>query len=180
MACIGNIYLYIQIYAQSTTVAHGKGIVSMADQIDIREISGCTCLRARRASRHLTQIYDRALKPVGLTVNQFGLLANLHGVSLAGRRSLSIGALAERLGLDPTTLNRNLKPLATQRLIADEADPEDKRVRAVRITDKGVARLRKAVPLWRGVQAQVREALGADATLALNDSLGLAAAKLAR
>ncbi len=42
---------------------------------------------------------------------QFGLLANLLGASFRRPDGLSIGAIAERLGMDPTTLNRNLKPL---------------------------------------------------------------------
>jgi DNA-binding MarR family transcriptional regulator len=152
----------------------------MADQIDIREVSGCTCLSARRAGRQLTQIYDHALKPAGLTVNQFGLLAKLYGASLAGRQGLSIGMLAERLGMDPTTLNRNLKPLAARGLVADGADPEDRRVRAILITSKGLSKLRKAVPFWRGAQARIQEALGVEATLALRSLLDLASAKLAR
>ncbi len=151
----------------------------MANPIDIREVSGCTCLRARRTSRRLTQIYDQALKPAGLTVNQFGILAKLHGASLAGR-SLPIGALAERLGMDPTTLNRNLKPLAARGLVADRADRKDQRVRAIVITEKGRAKLRAAVPFWRSAQLRVQKALGAEATLALSDLLELAAGKLVR
>jgi DNA-binding MarR family transcriptional regulator len=158
----------------------GTKNASMADQIDIREVSGCTCLRARRTTRQLTQIYDTSLKPAGLTVSQFGLLAKLYGASLAGRRSLSIGTLAERLGMDPTTLNRNLKPLVAQGLVADRVDAEDRRVRAVLITAKGRAKLRKAVPFWRRAQARIQEALGVEATLALGDLLDLASSKLAK
>jgi hypothetical protein len=58
----------------------------MADRIDISEVSGCTCLRARRTTRQLTQIYDRELGQVGVTINQFGLLAKLHGATLDGRK----------------------------------------------------------------------------------------------
>lgn len=152
----------------------------MTDRIDIREISSCTCLRARRASRLLTQIYDRALKPAGLTVSQFGLLANLYGASLAGRRSLSIGALAKRLGMDPTTLNRNLKPLAVRGLVADAANREDRRIRAVLITDKGRIELRKAVPFWRRAQTGMQKALGTEAALALNSLLDFVSAKFER
>jgi hypothetical protein len=47
----------------------------MANELNIREVSGCTCLRARRTTRQLTQIYDRELEPAGVTINQFGLLA---------------------------------------------------------------------------------------------------------
>lgn len=153
---------------------------SMAEEIDIREVSGCTCLSARRAGRRLTQIYDDALRPAGLTVNQFGLLAKLYGASLAGRPSLSMGALAERLGMDPTTLNRNLKPLGAQGLVADSADHEDRRVRAVFITTKGVAKLRKAVAFWRRAQTRVEAALGAEASQTLRSLLDLASAKLAK
>lgn len=152
----------------------------MTNRLDIREISGCTCLHARRATRRLTQIYDRALKPVGLTANQFGLLTNLYGDTLAGGHGLSIGALAEQLGMDPTTLNRNLKPLTAQELVASGLGPEDRRVRVVVITNKGLARLRKAMAYWRRAQTQTRQALGAEAMLALNSLLDLASAKLAK
>lgn len=145
----------------------------------MREIADCTCLRVRRTTRHLTQIYDRLLAPVGLTVNQFGLLGSLYGASLDGQEWLSIGALAHLVGMHPTTLNRQLRPLKSQGLIADAAGPVDRRVRAVRITEAGRTKLREAVPLWRQAQARVQAALGVPAMLALNGLLELAAAKLA-
>ncbi|HEY6254518.1 MAG TPA: MarR family winged helix-turn-helix transcriptional regulator [Xanthobacteraceae bacterium] len=150
----------------------------MADPIDLREVSGCTCLRARRVSRQLTQSYDRALQPVGLTVNQFGVLAKLYGATQGGRTGLPIGVLAERLGMHPTTLNRDLKPLKGQNLIADRVDATDRRVRAVTITRKGRAKLAKAVPFWRRAQKRLEETLGAEATRALNDFLDLTASRL--
>src|SRR5258708_7941299 len=108
----------------------------MLDAIDLREISNCSCLRVRRTARRLTRLYDQALEPAGLTVNQFGLLANLHGAGSAG---LSMGALADRLGMDPTTLNRDLKPLRADGLVRDAADPRDRRGRPVRLTSQGRA-----------------------------------------
>lgn len=135
----------------------------------------CTCLRARRASRQLTQIYDRALGPAGLTVNQFGLLA-----SLAGQGRLSIGAVADLIGKHPSTLNRDLKPLAAQGLIAAATDPDDRRVRGVRITAKGRARLRKALPLWRRAQTEIQAAIGHDAMRDLNELLDLTSLRLKR
>jgi DNA-binding MarR family transcriptional regulator len=148
----------------------------MAEAIDLREISSCSCLRLRRTARHLTRLYDRALEPAGLTVNQFGLLANLRGAGSAG---LSIGALAERLGMDPTTLNRDLKPLQAAGLVRDTADPGDRRVRLVLVTAKGRARLAKAVPHWRRAQHQTEEQLGRESTQNLNALLDLVASKLA-
>src|SRR5262249_32246548 len=90
--------------------------------LDIREIAQCTCLRLRRTPRRVTQIYARLLEPIGMTVNQFGLLARLYGANLR-RETLPISVLAERVGMDPTTLNRSLKPLEAQGLIANAADP---------------------------------------------------------
>jgi DNA-binding MarR family transcriptional regulator len=91
-----------------------------------------------------------------------------------------MGALAERLGMDPTTLNRNLKPLGAQGLVADSADHEDRRVRAVFITTKGVAKLSKAAAFWRRAQTRVEAALGAEASQTLRSLLDLASAKLAK
>jgi DNA-binding MarR family transcriptional regulator len=45
-----------------------------------------------------------------------------------------MGAIADRLRLDPTTLNRNLKPLHLQGLVKDATDSTDRRVRMIRIT----------------------------------------------
>jgi DNA-binding MarR family transcriptional regulator len=148
--------------------------------VDLRELSGCTCLRLRRAARRVTQIYDHLLEPAGVTVTQFSLLAQLYGASRGGDKGLSIGVLAERMVMDPTTLNRNLKPLLAQGLVKDGADPEDRRVRFVSITEKGRMTLQTAVPFWRRAQAQVEETLGPEATLALNGLLDLSSAKLSK
>jgi DNA-binding MarR family transcriptional regulator len=149
-------------------------------EVDVRELSGCTCLRLRRAARRITQIYDHLLEPAGLTVNQFSLLGQLYGATRSRRIGLPIGALAERMGMDPTTLNRNLKPLEAQGLVRNAADAADRRVRSVLITAKGATKLQKAIPFWRRAQAQVEEALGVEATLALNGLLDLSSAKLSK
>src|SRR5262245_56222487 len=103
---------------------------SMADEINIKEVSGCICLRLRRAARQVSQIYDRELQPAGVTVNQFGVLAILYGSSLQGHRSLAVGTLANRIGKHATTLNRDLKLLRAQGLVSVAADPADHRVHA--------------------------------------------------
>src|SRR5262249_39422213 len=136
---------------------------------DFRRIMECTCMRMRRSTRRVTQLYDRALEPAALTVNQFGLLAYLHGASLQRSNDLATGTIAEGLGVAPTTLIRLLNPLAVKGLVREAIDPGGGRVRIVRITDKWRLGLLKAVPLWRGAQAQVDTALGAEATASLNE-----------
>jgi len=148
-------------------------------EVDIHEVAQCSCLRLRRITRRVTQIYDYHLQPSGLTVNQFGLLARLYAAHLR-QEFLPLSALAERQGMDPTTLNRSLKPLETAGLIGNGADPTDQRVRVVLITERGIGRLREAVPLWRQAQAQIDQALGLDTAVALNGLLEVSYARLAK
>jgi DNA-binding MarR family transcriptional regulator len=147
---------------------------------NIHEVMGCTCLRLRRTTRLITHVYDHALAATGLTVNQFGLLANLYGVDLVRSTGLSIGVLSDRLGTDPTTLNRTLKPVRARGFVKDLTDPADGRVRVVRITEKGKREFLKAMPLWRGAQSRVDRALGATTRAALNDLLDLCSNTLSR
>jgi DNA-binding MarR family transcriptional regulator len=144
---------------------------------DLQKIMGCTCQRMRRATRRVTQFYDHALQRTGLTVNQFGLLAYLCGASLA-RTNASIGTTAEWLGMDPTTLTRNLKPLLVKGLVKNVPDPDDGRVRIVAITEKGLRMLREAVPRWRNAQAAVEKAIGSKSIAELNTLLDLSSSKL--
>jgi DNA-binding MarR family transcriptional regulator len=105
-------------------------------------------------------------------------LAYLYAATLGGQDHLPIGALAERVGKHPTTLNRDLKPLEVLGLVASVENPDDRRVRAVQITGKGRTHLRKAVTFWRRAQSRVRQQLGSSAMVALNEMLETAAVKL--
>jgi len=147
--------------------------------LDVREIAQCSCLRLRRMTRRITHIYDRFLEPTGLTVNQFGLLGRIYGASQRGEL-LAVGALAERVGMDPTTLNRSLKPLKKASLIVDTRDPRDRRVRAVTITNAGKKKLLAALPKWREAQTLVDATLGLDTTVALNGLLELSYQRLGK
>jgi DNA-binding MarR family transcriptional regulator len=117
---------------------------------------GCTCFRLRRASRRVTQYYDRFLEPSGLKVTQYSLLS-----SIRAHDQISITELAEALGMDRTTLTRNLKPLLDQGLVS-VSEGADRRTRAIQITPEGEAAYRRAVPHWRAAQAKLVELLGHD------------------
>jgi len=114
----------------------------------------CTCFNLRKASRVVTQLFDRVLHPSGLLVNQFTLLS---AISLAG--SIAIARLAQELVMDRTTLTRNLKPLERRGLIKIEPGL-DRRMRIVSLTAEGQATLAKALPLWEIAQARAIENLG--------------------
>ncbi len=144
------------------------------NDINISEIADCTCARLRRATRRITQLYDHALAPVGLTASQFGLLAYLYGAQTMKAGGLSIKLLADSLGMDPSTSTRNLKPLEMRGLVAGHPDPNDGRVRLVTITASGCNKLGEALPYWRKAQSAVKQKLGASAAKDLRNLLDAA------
>ena len=129
-------------------------------------LSPCTCLRVRKLARRVSQIYDQALEPYELTITQFGLLNQLRR-----RDGTTIGALAEELVMDPTTLTRNLRPLERRGLMVFAPDPIDRRSRTLHLTEKGRQTFRAAHPGWQAAQRLVEERVGAPETRALNASL---------
>jgi DNA-binding MarR family transcriptional regulator len=110
--------------------------------------SACVCLGVRRAARQVARRYDDAFRPLGITSGQFAILS-----ALLRDEAVPLGALADVLGMDRTTLNRNLKPLEDEKLIATTATKEDRRVRGLILTDKGRTLLDHAIPIWRTAQA---------------------------
>ena len=128
------------------------------DREDLSECGACACFALRRAARGLTRFYDRQLRPGGLRATQFTLLAVLKNV---GPQPLQ--ALAELLGLERTTLTRNLQPLLARQLVIAQAG-DDRRVRRLSVTPAGVQAAVAALPLWRKAQRQVEKQI-APATL---------------
>ena len=75
----------------------------------------CLCSTARAATRELTRRYDDALRPAGLRTTQLSLLSRL-----SDEGSMPVTQLAARLGVDRTSLTRELAVLATRDLVAVE------------------------------------------------------------
>ena len=125
------------------------------DAREFRACGGCVCLGMRRAARAITQHYDRLLRPTGLRVTQFSVLA-----TLAALGPMPINRLASRLGLDRTTLTRNLQPIEANGWVSVTED-DDRRVRTVAITARGRTAVRGALPAWREAQATAGAKLAA-------------------
>ena len=121
---------------------------------DAPDIQVCACANLRRATRMVTQAYNGALRPAGLRATQFTMLSTLNK-----RGQIRQSNMAAILGMDGTTLTRNLKPLLKNNWIEIDRD-SDQRVRLVSITAPGQRVLAKAVSLWRQVQAQFVTGLG--------------------
>ena len=127
--------------------------------------SKCACIRARRATRTLTDVYDQALAGAGLRITQFSALRNLDRLG-----SVSISVLAEQMALDRSTLGRNLLVLKRRGMVK-VGDGTDLRQRSVELTAKGRATLERALPLWNQAQAKVERGLGRQGIATLLDLL---------
>jgi DNA-binding MarR family transcriptional regulator len=137
---------------------------------DPRPETPCTCAKLRRTARRLTRAYDRALRPSGLRLTQYSVLANV-----ARRSGLSVTDLAELLAMDRTTLTRNLRPLSQRGWVRVAPGP-DRRSRAVEITEPGRLVYQEALPLWRAAEQAFRQRMGQDQAAALGQLLDTAVA----
>lgn len=115
--------------------------------VQVCEMSGCLCFNLRRAARALTQHYDAALRPYDLRATQLPIL-----VAASARDVVLMAPLAEALGMDRTTLLRNLRPLARRKLI-DITRASDSRRTEIRSTAAGRALLARVYGPWRRAQA---------------------------
>ena len=69
----------------------------------------------------------------------------------------TLGAFAERTGLDGSTLSRNLRGLEAAGLVEITIAEDDQRRRAVWLTEEGARRLEAAIPVWREAHAALAE-----------------------
>ncbi len=120
----------------------------------------CLCLHAQRAARTLARRFDEAFRPFGITSGQFSLLNALNRP-----RPPKIGAVAEVLAMDRSTVTANLKPLERMGAVTVTVDPEDRRGRRAGLTDAGRALLVRATPVWIREHAVIEAGLagGGDA-----------------
>ena len=63
----------------------------------------CVMQSVRAAARHLSRRYEEALRPENLTASQFSVL-----VAVSAYPGIKVTTIAERIGMDRTTLNRVL------------------------------------------------------------------------
>ncbi|AZE50434.1 Transcriptional regulator, MarR family [Pseudomonas chlororaphis] len=118
--------------------------------------SQCFCTNLRRAARGVSRFYDGALDGFGINVAQYSLLSNLQRLDQP-----SISSLAEAMGLDRSTLGRNLRVLEGEGLVR-LSEGEDQRNRIVQLTEEGQQRLLAALPAWEAAQQRLIDRLGAE------------------
>jgi DNA-binding MarR family transcriptional regulator len=134
-----------------------RGVTKLTPGRDRGRLSPCVCNTLRMVTRVVTQLYDDCLRPSGLRVTQFSILA---AIARLGESSLK--QLEDELAIDQTTLTRSLSLLERDGVIERASHP-DGRIKAMRLTAKGRRALEAARPLWAQAQAKVLRELGATA-----------------
>ncbi len=121
----------------------------------------CTGGRVRKLMRRMTAFYEAWLRPVGLRLGQYSLLANLSD------KPQSVLELANRLEMDRTTLTRNLTPLVKAGWV-ESCTCHDARKREYRLTADGLSARTLAQTEWAKAQLALETQLGRDYIARLN------------
>ena len=125
----------------------------------------CAAIRTRKAARIVSRYYDEALRPLGIKNTQLSLL-----VAIKMGTPDSISAFANLMGIERTTLTRNLQLLGKKGLI--EVGPEGyRRARAMRLLPLGQSILEKSLPLWQQAQDVIERKPGPDQWQISKDAL---------
>ncbi len=138
----------------------------------IERPQGCTNLKLRQFMRRVTQHYDIEMGKVGLKTTQYSLLSYVE--KLGPIRPID---LAASIKMEPSTLTRNLKPLADAGWVTVIAGA-DARSRLVAITEAGKAKRAEAKRRWRKAQDGINELLGISTVAALHELIDQSMDKL--
>ena len=131
----------------------------------------CNVTALRKATRHVSQLYDEMLASSGLRGTQRAILVYIE----RGGGSPSMGELAAALVLDRTALNHNLKPLQRDGLVTIVVDRNDRRSKLVQLTKRGEARLAESQAAWKRAQERFEAAFGTKEAAELRKTLDLIA-----
>ena len=124
----------------------------------------CIAVRLRLLNRVVTNLYDEALRPLGLKVSQLNILIATAKLGLARPAQV-----CEILQLDASTLSRNVKPLQAHGWL-EVVPGEDARAQPFRLTAKGSRLIEKAFGAWEEAQGRAAELLGGEGVALLDQA----------
>ncbi len=130
------------------------------DQLKPRSLDNQLCFSLYAASIAMSRVYKPMLDKVGITYPQYLVL---HALWDADDRT--IGALADRLALESSTITPLVKRLEAAGFVTRARDPDDERHVRVRLTEKG--------DTLRGESACIGEAVLERTGLSLDQAMGL-------
>ncbi|AWV00650.1 MarR family transcriptional regulator [Burkholderia sp. JP2-270] len=114
----------------------------------------CPGFQARATARALTRYYNARFKPLGLTAEQFSLL-----VGIGADEGATVVELADRAGVDPTTLSRNVQNLASRDLVRAEGG-RGRAGKRLALTTSGRRLMAEALPVWNRAKGDLARRMG--------------------
>ncbi|HYC71616.1 MAG TPA: MarR family winged helix-turn-helix transcriptional regulator [Opitutaceae bacterium] len=144
----------------------------MPEDLDFSVRKNCVCFNLRRVARVVTQFYDAKMRGHGIRSTQGMVLAALHMTGPSNMADLS-----ELLGMERTTLLRNLRPLQREGLVTVEGGGHGARVELA-LSPKGRKQIEKLAPAWESAQRAAVRVLGEKRWSALLGDLETVAAAL--
>ena len=148
--------------------------IMMSKELDFSVTENCVCFNLRWVARAVTQFFDAEMRRHGIRPTQGTIL-----LALNARESWTMAELSDWLGLERTTLVRNLQPLQRDGLVGADGGGRGKRVELA-ITAKGRKQVEKLMPAWRTAQNAVVKTLGEKRWSAILSDLETAALALSQ
>lgn len=147
-------------------------IHTMANELDMSAVKNCVCFNLRRVTRKVTQFYDAEMRRHGIRPTQGTILTSLNA-----KESWNMAELSDWLGMERTTLVRNLRPLQRDGLVQAVGGGRGNRVELM-ITSKGRKQIEKLAPAWKSAQCAAVKTLGEKRWSAILSDLDTAASAL--
>ena len=135
-------------------------------------MENCVCFNLRWVTRKVTQFFDAEMRRHGIRPTQGTILTSLNA-----KESWNMAELSDWLGMERTTLLRNLRPLQRDGLVRAKGGGRGGHVK-LEITEKGRSTLTKLHPAWRAAQDKVVAILGRERWSTIIRDLEEVAAKL--
>lgn len=122
---------------------------------------GCMNTMLRQASRRITQIYDAALAPTGLSAAQARLIAVVAELDDPAGQGPALQDVARRLGLEMSALTHALRPLERDGVLTVVRGLADGRMRHARLTGAGAIKLDQVFVLYAAANQRIDAVMGA-------------------
>ena len=146
--------------------------IQMSKELDMAAVENCVCFNLRWVARAVTQFYDSQMRRHGIRPTQGTIL-----LALNSKENWSMAELSDWLGVERTTLVRNLRPLQRDGFVRPIGGGHGNRVELA-ITAKGQKQIEKLTPAWKSAQSAAVKTLGKDRWSAILSDLETAALAL--
>lgn len=152
--------VYVAETAQASLTAQTYANAKAAAQAIAQQMSQeCIARRLRQVNRTITRLYDEALRPHGLTVNQLNILA-----VIISEKQIRPGQLGQTLGMEKSTVSRTIDRMEKKGWLKISKG-EDSRTQLLSVTPKGRQLLLSVTPIWDNLQHGVLTGTGTEGNI---------------